>query len=113
MASSGVSGEGLITIVEPDSRAGASLDMVTNCGTFQGTIAPTTPTPSLRPITGEPSTPLRSSSHWWSLAVWMKVLTILHCPGEWARWENEMGAPNSVLMTWAVYIIREAHKIGS
>ena len=32
MASSGVSGDGLITMVEPDSSAGASFDIVTNCG---------------------------------------------------------------------------------
>ena len=63
MASSGVSGDGLITMVQPDSSAGASFDMVTNWGTFHGTMAPTTPTPSERTITGVPSMPVRSSSH--------------------------------------------------
>ena len=55
MASSGVSGDGLMTIVEPDSSAGASFDMVTNCGTFHGTMAPTTPTPSERTMTASRS----------------------------------------------------------
>ena len=36
IASSGVSGDGLMTMVEPDSSAGASFDIVTNCGTFHG-----------------------------------------------------------------------------
>ena len=52
MASSGVSGEGLSTIVQPESSAGASFDIVTNCGTFHGTMAPTTPTGSRRTMTG-------------------------------------------------------------
>ena len=45
-ASSGVSGAGFITIEQPASSAGASFDIVTNCGTFHGTIAATTPTGS-------------------------------------------------------------------
>src|SRR5207302_1106286 len=58
-ASSGVSGDGLSTIVQPASRAGASFDIVTNCGTFHGTMAPTTPTPSLRTLTSGASRPRR------------------------------------------------------
>ena len=50
-ASSGVSGAGLSTMVQPASSAGASFDIVTNCGTFHGTIAATTPTASRRTIT--------------------------------------------------------------
>ena len=37
---------GLITIEQPEINAGASFDIVTNCGTFHGTIAATTPVPS-------------------------------------------------------------------
>src|SRR5919204_42672 len=47
-ASSGVSGDGFTTIVHPAISAGASFDMMTNCGTFHGTIAPTTPAGSRR-----------------------------------------------------------------
>ena len=81
MASSGVSGEGLMTIVDPDSRAGASLDIVTNCGTFHGTMAPTTPTPSLRTMTGVPSMPVRSSSQSYLAASAMKLLSIIQGAG--------------------------------
>jgi hypothetical protein len=56
-ASSGVSGDGLMTIVQPAINAGASFDIVTNCGTFHGTIAPTTPTGSRRTTTSLPRTP--------------------------------------------------------
>ena len=64
---SGVSGAGFKTTVEPDASAGASLSMVTNSGTFQGTIAPTTPTGSRRTSVG-PSTPARRSSNAYSRA---------------------------------------------
>src|SRR5690242_2907427 len=60
-ASSGDSGDGFSTTVQPASSAGASLAAATNCGTFQGTTAATTPTGSRRTRIG-PSTPsLRSS----------------------------------------------------
>src|SRR5207248_5710213 len=62
-ASSGDSGAGFSTIVHPVTRAGASFDIVVNCGTFHGTIAPTTPTGSRRTMTGAPSEPSRVSSH--------------------------------------------------
>ena len=108
MASSGVSGDGLMTMVEPDSSAGASFDIVTNCGTFHGTIAPTTPTPSERTMIGEPSMPVRSSSQSRSLATWMKVLSIIHGAGAWASWLKLIGLPISVVITWAMSIMRAA-----
>ena len=43
-ASSGVSGDGFRTNVQPASNAGASFMAVSPSGTFQGRIAPTTPT---------------------------------------------------------------------
>lgn len=60
-ASSGVSGDGLSTTVQPVSSAGASLAAATNCGTFHGTTAATTPTGSRRTRMG-PSAPARPSS---------------------------------------------------
>ena len=107
-ASSGVSGEGLMTIVEPESSAGASFDIVTNCGTFHGTIAPTTPTPSERTITGVPSMPVRSSSHGYCCASVMKLLSIIHGAGDWASCEKVIGDPISVVITWAMSIMRAA-----
>ena len=80
-ASSGVSGAGLMTMVQPESSAGASFDMITNCGTFHGTMAATTPTGSQRTMTGVPSMPVRSSSQGNSRAIWMKVLSIIHGAG--------------------------------
>ena len=38
--------DGLITIVQPAARAGASFCALSSSGAFQGTIAPTTPTGS-------------------------------------------------------------------
>ena len=108
MASSGVSGDGLSTIVQPDTSAGASFDMVTNCGTFHGTMAATTPTGSRRTITGEPRTPMRDSSHSSSRPTWMKVLSIIHGAGDWASWEKLMGEPISSVMTAAMSIMRAA-----
>ena len=93
-ASSGVSGDGLITIEQPASSAGASFDIVTNCGTFHGTIAPTTPTPSWRTITSPPSTPARRSSHGYSAAICRKAVSISHGAGDWASCENVMGSPS-------------------
>ena len=61
-ASSGVSGDGFSTTVEPDARAGPSFSDVTNSGTFHGTIAPTTPTGSRRTSVG-PRMPGRRSSN--------------------------------------------------
>ena len=66
-ASSGVSGAGFSTTVEPDASAGPSFSMVMNSGTFHGTIAPTTPTGSRRTSAG-PSTPWRHSSNAYSRA---------------------------------------------
>ena len=62
LASSGVSGAGLITMVEPDASVGASLSMVTNSGTFHGMMPAATPTGSLRTSTG-PSMPWRICSN--------------------------------------------------
>ena len=105
IASSGVSGAGLITIEQPASNAGASFDIVTNCGTFHGTIAATTPTASRRTITGLPSTPMRSSSHAQLAATSMKVLSIIHGAGDCASCANEMGEPISSVMIAAMSIM--------
>ena len=107
MASSGVSGEGLITIVEPVSKAGASFDIVTNWGTFHGTMAPTTPTPSER-TTSEPIIPGRSSSQGYLAASAMNELSIIHGAGAWASWAKLIGEPISVVITWAMSIMRAA-----
>lgn len=48
--------------VEPLSSAGASLAAATNCGTFHGMTAATTPTGSRRTRIG-PRTPWRCSSY--------------------------------------------------
>ena len=61
-ASSGVSGAGLITMVQPAASAGPSFSMMVNSGTFHGTIAATTPTPSCRTTQG-PIMPGRTSSN--------------------------------------------------
>ncbi len=95
-------------MVQPDTRAGASFDMVTNWGTFHGTIAATTPTGSLRTMTGEPSTPLRVSSHSQLRPSSRKVLSIIHGAGAWASWLNVMGEPISSVTTWAMSIMRAA-----
>ena len=52
MASSGVSGAGLSTMVEPEARAGASLSMAMNSGTFHGMMPAATPTGSWRTRVG-------------------------------------------------------------
>ncbi|CNG90163.1 Uncharacterised protein [Mycobacterium tuberculosis] len=44
--SSGASGAGLSTTVQPAARAGPSFNAATNSGVFHGTMAPTTPTGS-------------------------------------------------------------------
>src|SRR5215216_13644 len=101
-ASSGVSGDGLMTIVHPAINAGASFDIVTNCGTFHGTIAPTTPTGSRRTTTSLPRTPWRRSSHGYSRAMSRNVLSIIHGAGDCARFENEIGEPISSVITAAM-----------
>ena len=62
IALSGVSSAGLSTTVQPVSSAGASFAAVSEKGTFQGTIAPTTPTGSWRISTCE-RMPSRISTH--------------------------------------------------
>jgi hypothetical protein len=71
-------------------------------------MAPTTPTPSLRTMTGVPSMPVRSSSHSYFAASAMKLLSIIHGAGVCASWEKLMGDPISSVMTWARSIIRAA-----
>ena len=61
-ASSGVSGAGLNTTVQPAASAGASLAEAMKSGTFHGAIAPTTPTGSFVTRTSGLSTPVRTSS---------------------------------------------------
>ena len=108
-ASSGVSGAGLMTMQLPESSAGASFDIVTNCGTFHGTMAPTTPTGSRRTMISPPMEPGRFSSQWKSAATPRKLVSMIHGAGDWARFENEIGEPISVVITsamsprWAAY----------
>ena len=99
--SSGVSGAGFTTIEQPDSSAGASFDIVTNCGTFHGTMPATTPTGSRRTITS-PNTPGRCSSHGYDWAMVMKALSIIQLAGACARFEKLMGEPISSVMTVAM-----------
>ena len=66
-ASSGVSGAGFSTTVEPDASAGPIFNMIVKSGTFHGTMQPATPTGSRRTSTG-PSAPSRKSSNWYSRA---------------------------------------------
>ena len=61
-ASNGVSGAGLTTTVQPAISAGISFGMIRFCGTFHGTMMPTTPTGARRRCTS-PSTPWRRSAH--------------------------------------------------
>ena len=61
-ASSGVSGAGLNTTVQPATSDGPSLAAAMNSGTFQGLMAPTTPTGSLATSTS-PMRPWRTSSN--------------------------------------------------
>ena len=100
--SSGVSGAGFTTIVQPASRAGTSLDMIVNCGTFHGGIAATTPTGSRRTTTGEPSTPARSSSHGNSRAMPRNASICIHGAGDCARLANDVGEPISRVIRSAI-----------
>ena len=84
------------------------MDIVTNCGTFHGTIAPTTPTGSWRTMISPPSTPWRRSSQGYSAATWRNEFSIIHGAGDWASWEKVIGEPISVVMTSAMSIMRAA-----
>jgi hypothetical protein len=99
--SSGVSGAGLTTIVQPARSAGISLDMIVNCGTFHGGIAATTPTGSWRTMTS-PSEPARVSSHGKARAMVRNASICIHGAGAWARLEKDSGAPISVEMISAI-----------
>ena len=85
--------------MQPASSAGASLDIVVNCGTFHGGIAATTPTGSRRTMTSAPSAPGRTSSHGNSLAMPMNESIIIQGAGDCARLENEVGEPISVVIS--------------
>ena len=80
--SSGVSGAGFKMIVQPANNAGASFAIVTNCGTFHGTMPATTPTGSWRTITSVPIMPVRVSSHGNAAAMPLKVLIIIHAAAD-------------------------------
>ena len=83
--------------MQPASSAGTSFDIVTNCGTFHGTMAATTPTGSRRTMTSVPSMPVRASSHGKAPArCSRKVSSIIHGAGACARLEKEIGEPISV-----------------
>ena len=68
IASSGVSGAGLTTTVQPAISAGINFGMISTCGTFHGTMAPTTPTGARRTWTS-PNRPCLRSIQPKSLAV--------------------------------------------
>ena len=68
-------------IVHPVNSAGASLAIVTNCGTFHGTMPATTPTGSWRTMTSVPSMPVRVSSQGNCCAMPTNVLSIIHAAG--------------------------------
>src|SRR3984893_8795904 len=61
-ASSTVSSAGLRTMVQPEANAGAILRNEIDCGTFQGTIAPTTPMGCFDTSDVPPNMPGRDSS---------------------------------------------------
>ena len=107
--SSGVSGAGLITIVQPASSAGISLDMIVNCGTFHGGMAATTPTGSWRTMTS-PSEPARVSSHGKVRAMARNASICIQGAGAWARLEKESGEPISVEMISAMSPILPAYR---
>ncbi len=67
-ASSGVSGAGLKTTVQPATSDGASLAAAMNRGTFHGAMAPTTPTGSLVTSTCGFNMPVRTSSKAYDVA---------------------------------------------
>src|SRR5438067_9776390 len=92
-ASSGVSGAGFNTIVQPVTSAGPSFDIVVNWGTFHGTIAPTTPTGSRRTTTSDPRDPGRVSSHGYSAPTRRNVSSIMSGAGVCASCENPIGEP--------------------
>ncbi len=62
LALSGVKGAGLSTIVQPASKAGASLFTARNSGTFQAVTAATTPSGSRLTLV-VPNEPVRVSCH--------------------------------------------------
>lgn len=106
-ASSGDSGDGLRTTVQPVSRAGASLAAATNCGTFHGTTAATTPTGSRRTRI-LPSTPSRVSSYVKSRATVIAASHTIIAPSACARTLQEYGEPFSEEMTRAISSCRTA-----
>lgn len=106
-ASSGDSGEGLSTTVQPVSSAGASLAAATNCGTFQGATAATTPTGSRRTRIF-PSTPSRVSSYVKSRATVIAASHTIIAPSACARTLQEYGEPFSEEMTRAISSWRTA-----
>ena len=106
-ASSGVSGDGLRITVQPASSAGASLAAATNCGTFHGTTAATTPTGSRRTRSG-PSTPSRRSSYVKSRATVIAASHTIIAPSACARTLQEYGEPFCELMTRAISSCRTA-----
>ena len=62
-ASSGVSGEGFDTTVQPASSAGRHLDESSSRGAFHGVMAAQTPTGSFTTLTLPPSSRFLSSTN--------------------------------------------------
>ena len=96
--------------LEATGSAGATFDIVTNCDTFQGTTAATTPTGSWRTMTS-PNAPVRASSHSKSLAIARKVLSIIQVAGAWPRFEKVIGDPISSVITVARSSSRAAYAL--
>ena len=80
--------------MHPASRAGTTLEIVVNWGTFQGGIAATTPTGSRRTITSVPSAPGLVSSHGKSRAMVRNASIIIHGAGAWASWRTRRASPS-------------------
>ena len=101
MASKGVSGAGLTTTVHPAINAGIIFGMIRNCGTFQGTIAPTTPTGARRRWTS-PNNPGRRSTHGNSLAAAMLRCIWATAPVPCPNRLKLLGEPISAVMRSAI-----------
>ena len=100
-ASRGVSGAGLTTTVQPAISAGMSFGMIRNCGTFHGTIAPTTPTGARRRCTS-PNRPCRRSTHGNSRAVAMFRCICANAPVAWPSRLKLRGEPISAVIRSAI-----------
>jgi hypothetical protein len=93
--------------VHPASRAGVSLVAISTWGTFQATMAPTTPTGSRRTMKSR-YRPGRCSSHWMARA--RSIIEAMMSSGAptWPSREKLSGEPFSELMVRAISSARAA-----